>query len=202
MNRQEALTAADQVHELIRDTLNGDFAEAGPRLRLLSAFTVVATTHHASISVLARDRLDSSALALLRPLVEACFRGLWLFHETTDKQVQAFASGKRTTFPDLPRLVEALGPRFPDGLVEPAKKNYGTLCGFTHTGYEQIVHIFDHAGNVTPNVPEHIVVGVVMNATSTLAIHMVAYCYLFEMTDKGDAIRERFNALFGKRRPR
>ena len=199
MNRQEVLAAADQVYERIRQTLNGNFTETIPRQRLLSAFTVVATIHHASISMLVREQLDSSALALLRPLVESCFRGLWVFHEATDKQVEEFTSGKRVKIPDLPDLVDVLAPRFPKGLVQPAKTNYGRLCGFTHTGYEQIVHMFDHAGNVTPSYPERIVVGVVMNATSTLVIHMMAYCYLFELPEQAAAIRESFNALFGKR---
>jgi hypothetical protein len=198
MNRQEALSAAGEVNERIKQTMNGSYTEVGPRQRLLSAFTVVACTHHASVTMLARDELDSSALALLRPLVESCFRGLWIYHETTDKQVEEFASGKRTDFPDLPGLVEVLAPLFPDGLIEPVKKNYKTMCGFTHTGYEQIFHMFDPEGNVTPSYPESIVVDLLANASSTLAIHMQAYCHLFELPDEATAIRDRFNALFGK----
>jgi hypothetical protein len=200
MTREESIEKARELNRMIREVLNiqHDCDIGG---RLLIAYTHIAVTHHSAIIELSEARHDPSALALLRPLVESCLRGLWIY-DRPEEALVAFLSGKRLSIPGLETLVTVLSPRFPDGLLAPIKKNYGTMYGFTHTGYEQIAHMIDGIdGAVRQAYPESVVAGAVGNATSTLVIHMLAFCYLFGLRNEGETVRLRFNFLFsGKAR--
>jgi hypothetical protein len=84
--------------------LAGQFP-ASTRVSLLMGYTHVAMTHHYSILRLSLEGADGSVLALMRPLVETCLRGVWLHHVATDDQIERFVNRQPLNFPEWKRLI-------------------------------------------------------------------------------------------------
>lgn len=71
-----------------------------------------------------------AALALLRPMLEAHIRGIWLRARATDNQVAAAAEDR---FPRLERMIEGVEP-----LQDLKQKFWGYPSSYTHGGTHQI----------------------------------------------------------------
>lgn len=80
-----------------------------------------------------------SAMTLIRPLLEAYVRGLWLMHGASDDDVD---NAGKDMFPrDFQKLLsdlEVSGYLAADGVAGLKAEWWKRLCSFTHTGYQQI----------------------------------------------------------------
>jgi hypothetical protein len=70
---------------------------------------------------------------MMRPLVEAHLRGVWLHDAASDDQVQRLINGN-PKFPTWEDILTKIRLGYPDGLFMHAERNYGKMCGFSHGG--------------------------------------------------------------------
>ena len=111
------------------------------RVQLSCAALHVAIEHHQAIIELIRAQLFGSALALLRPCIEAAFRGFWLLRNATDDQLDAVGRDDRGAFPgfvDIVRDVERVIDGEEEGFSSLLRDRWAWACSYTHTGYQQI----------------------------------------------------------------
>lgn len=121
------------------DILHGISAPKSPRTAIPGAMFHLGIQYQHSIFVLCRDGLYAGAFALLRPLVEAMFRGAWLRFAATDQQISDFADGK--PFPgrsEIDRDLAKAKPRYTQFRAH-LDETYGELLhDFTHGGHQQM----------------------------------------------------------------
>ena len=100
----------------------------------------VALEHHLGIAHLFRNGIVSSALALTRPLNESFIRAAWLHHSASDQDVSNFEASK--SLPPIKEMLTALKDIdiFGSGVLTASHEaNWKMLCGFSHTGFEQVI---------------------------------------------------------------
>jgi hypothetical protein len=137
------LQTSDDVVRWVHTNLDGARVPALPdekRVQLAAACWHVAIDHQIAIVVLIHETLHASALALMRPAVEAYVRGLWLLYAAT---AQDLDSAGRDQFPNDffgKMVVDLERPgRFDHGALSLLKGDtWRRLCSYTHTGYQQI----------------------------------------------------------------
>jgi hypothetical protein len=107
----------------------------------------VVLEHQASVALNVERKLYGSALAMLRLTAEAFFRGMWFARCATDEDAARFRAtdfGKRLN--DMIADIEASLGGKTDTLSNMVTKQWGTLSGFTHTGFQQVARRY--TGNV------------------------------------------------------
>lgn len=161
-------------------------------------YTHIVVTHTNSIITLASDSADASAMALMRPLVEAHLRGLWLHDVASDDQIQGFIEGKRTFPTRWNEILTAIQPRYPAGLFVHAERNYETMCGYTHGGVEQVSRVIDAEGQIRSNYPDELVSSNMRLSVGTLATHATIVCFALERPEAATEIRDRYQQRFGR----
>jgi hypothetical protein len=101
--------------------------------RAASTCFVIAQDHHAAMVLLMKNTFYSSSFALLRSIFEAYLRGLWLKHCATEAQANEFFQGTEPPKTMVAEIEET--PDFSDSVLSRIKrKNWNTMCEFTHTG--------------------------------------------------------------------
>ena len=113
------------------------------RSRVAFACFAVAQQHHSAMLILL-DRpnpLQSSAFALLRPLMEATLRGEWVLHCATDDQVQNFALGGKQQL-DMASVIKALEKLNPGSDAHRILylNNWKIVSSYTHGFEHQVQH--------------------------------------------------------------
>jgi hypothetical protein len=114
---------------------------SGLRTRLAAACHFTAMEHHCGISLLFSAGHPAPALALLRPVFESYIRGVWLSDCATDSEIKEYTAGNWKRMPPIKALVERLEaiPTFDTGILSQSlSANWETMCGYTHTGIEQV----------------------------------------------------------------
>jgi hypothetical protein len=110
--------------------------------------------HQASVALNVERKLYGSALAMLRLAAEAFFRGMWFARCATDEDAARFRAtdfGKRLN--DMVADIQASLGGKTDTLSNMVIKQWGTLSGFTHTGFQQVARRY--TGNaLKSNYPE------------------------------------------------
>ena len=133
--------------------------------------------HHFSILLLARNELNASAFALLRPFEEAFFR-LFLTMHGTQNQFESIRNGTyQTDFASVGAQLDLLLTqgstilRQGSGLQDWYKVRKNQLHGFTHGGIEQVGrHVIKR--DIVPNFSEKEVRQMV--ETTMLHVHLAA----------------------------
>lgn len=137
----DAITGANALSIWIAEQLDGFRLPDLPnqkRVQLSSACLHVAMEHQQSVNTLIVQGQYGSAVALVRPAIEACFRGHWLMMVATEKQLDEVGRDARNAFPPFQTIVSTIeGPlgRTWEALRGPW---WSRLCSYTHTGYQQI----------------------------------------------------------------
>ncbi len=129
------LSSANVYGEWLRLAVHEKSLPANNRVRAAGSCLGIAQDHHHAIIVLLGARLYASCFALLRVAFEAYVRGEWLALCATDTQIRKFMKGWEP--PKIDDLLEALSQKdaFQEGRLSLIKKrNWKTLCGYTHTG--------------------------------------------------------------------
>lgn len=153
MTYENALSESRKEAALMSQRLCGLRLKPDIRSRAAAACFAIAQQHHSSILILLSNRpaLEATAMALLRPLLEATYRGLWVSHCATDEQVDSFVSGAKKQL-DMASIISALGELFNresvrDTLYIPV---WPVLSAYTHT-YEQQVQRWVSTNAIEPN---------------------------------------------------
>jgi hypothetical protein len=188
---------AQEMHQYIVDRLAGHY-ESTDRTALFAAFISTMLTHHEAIlTLLNHDRLIGSALALLRPLVEAGFRGMFTGFSASDEQVQEIAKGGQP-YPHFNNLVENLDTLFnTDGVfTQYGKETWKTLCGYTHTGLEQLARRIQPDGNISPHYEDDEISELLNSSTAVIVLVAIAFLKALNKSDAADAIQDRYVGLY------
>lgn len=124
-------------------SLHGLRLKADIRSRVAAACFAVAQQHHNAILILLSNQppLHSTAFALLRPLVEAMIRGLWLSHCATDEQVNNFVEPQRKQLDTASMMIaidKAVASSSSSSHKSVYQKHWGALSAYTHTGEHQV----------------------------------------------------------------
>jgi hypothetical protein len=108
--------------------------EPNDRIALAMGTFVLAREHHSSIHLLFGHNKRVSANALMRPLLEAALRTVWLAEKATEEEINAFLKRERKlpTLGELKRGLKLTGDY------------QGLLNSFTHGGISALaVHYFE-----------------------------------------------------------
>jgi hypothetical protein len=115
--------------------------QANLRTHLAAACHFTAMEHHCGIALLFSAGHPAPALALLRPVFESYIRGVWLSDCATDTEIKEYKAGNWKKAPPIKAMVERLEetPTFDTGLLSKSLlANWQNMCGYAHTGIEQI----------------------------------------------------------------
>ena len=141
----DAITAANALSIWLAEQMNGFRLPNLPnrkRVQLSSACLHVAMEHQQSVNTLIVEGLCGSAVALIRPTIEACFRGHWLMMVATTEQLDGVGKDAKNAFPPFDKIVTAIEAPLGAGdnrMSETLRGQWWSrLCSYTHTGYQQI----------------------------------------------------------------
>lgn len=142
MSYEKVLSESRELAEYISKHLYGLHLKSDIRSRTAAACFAIAQQHHTSILILLSNKpaLEATSLGLLRLLLEATYRGLWISHCATDQQIENFISGNQKQI-DMKSVINGLSKLYIDD-NESASKLYTnawkTLSAYTHTYEFQI----------------------------------------------------------------
>jgi len=187
---------AQEMHEFIAGKAAGTYPNPD-RLTLFASFFSLAQSHHESILVLCHEhRLVGSAYALFRPLVEAVNRGAFVAFIATEEQVQDIKRGG-TPYGNVETLTKRLDDLFDtQGLFAGhAGEAWGTMCGLTHGGIEQLSRRISDKGEIgchfNPEDVQHLL------ASSTGVLVKCAIQFLgIERPDASKLVSDKYIALY------
>lgn len=109
MSYQQSLATARQEACTLGTRLHGKLLKSDLRSRVALSCFAIAQQHHSAIIVLLShpQSLQSSAFSLLRPLVEATFRGFWIARCASDERISNILTGNKKQF-DTASIVREL----------------------------------------------------------------------------------------------
>lgn len=137
------LDDAIRISEALGQQLHGLRLPNDSRSRVAFACFACAQQHQSAILILLqrKHRLEATAFALLRPLLEATLRGEWILHCATTEQVKTFTLGGKKQL-DMSSVIQALEKMHPTS--DAHKILYSSLWAFvsayTHTYEHQVQH--------------------------------------------------------------
>lgn len=168
---QSALRELSAVVQWLNSKYSGIQLPANARRPLLALGCLdVALEHQMAIELLARGGLYGSMLALVRSLLEAFIRGIWLARCASDVEIDTFHQRDRIekTFETLICEVEQAIGNERGTLQDLKKQSWGAMNSFTHTGMMQITRRYAE-GLTTPNYSAHDLVKA-LNLSTTLGL--------------------------------
>lgn len=159
--------------------------EATERNSLAAGCFNVAIEHQAAIAQLCQLNRYVSALALLRSVLEALVRGMWIHRCATDRELNRFKKGKiDKNFADLVSEVEAAIEDYDDRVLSNVlRSSWKALNGFTHTGMHMV------SRQLAPGRLEASIDGeeVAVALGFAGALGLIAALQLFQLTGNQDA---------------
>jgi hypothetical protein len=187
---------AMQIHDLVYSKLTGEYARS-LRSILLIGYSQTILQYHGGILVLQAQRtLDSAARALHRPLVEAVARALWIYAQVREQDLEQVEK-KKYRYPTFKCMMKYFDHRFnSEGLFATLSDDWKGLCGFTHTGMEQITQQFDDEGHARPIYDPAQVINSIQSATAILVLYAVPMAHYFERPDAAGEISAAYQSLF------
>jgi hypothetical protein len=102
--------------------------------------------HHRAIGALLMFGLSSSALALLRTLIETGYRLIWMDTCASDQAVKRITGFSRRGFPDIARIISDLVRSSRISEFKTRLPNLEILNDFTHSGATHIIRRFQRVG--------------------------------------------------------
>ncbi|MGF7180408.1 DUF6988 family protein [Tunturiibacter psychrotolerans] len=188
---------AEQMHQGIADELAG-IHDSDDRLYLFAAFVSVVMSHHEAILTLLKyERLTGSALALFRPLLEAAYRGLFTGFLATPRQLEVINEGGTPygTWTDLAASLDELFEY--DGVfAQYSGTTWKTLCGYTHTGIEQLGSRIRPDGKVESSYEEDEINDLINSSTAAVVMTCIPFLEVIRGRGGSDVARSTFKRLY------
>jgi hypothetical protein len=185
---------------VIEEYPKGNYA-ASLRNMLFRAFCDLEIEHHGAVLILIESgQHDGSALALLRPMVEACIRAYWTLYCADDGFLKAIVK-EQHSFPSLDRCSKAVDDFFAKQSLKGFDISSGylrNLHGLTHGGLEQLQYRFDAEFNIRPTYPAATILRLLQQASMWLAMTAISDVILIEgeNTPGNDRISRKYVELF------
>lgn len=164
----------------------------GRREMLAAGCFDVALEHQAAVAFLYASGLIGSMHAMLRPLIEATVRGLWLLLCASEHELDHFEKGRiEKPFGALAAEVEAsIGAGTPV-LTTMKRRVWSALHDFTHTGFRQVTRRHGD-GRLGPSYPA---ADIARALDAAGAYGLVASALLAGMSGDADLIRRHIEAM-------
>ncbi|MDH4285159.1 MAG: hypothetical protein OEV35_07555 [Gallionellaceae bacterium] len=194
MLTDKQLNDATAYGEWLRLVVHEMSLPANNRVRAAGSCFGIAQDHHHAIIVLLDARLYASCFALLRVAFEAYVRGEWLALCATDTQVLKFWNTWEP--PKIDKLLDALAQKdaFQEGRLSLIKKrNWNTLCGYTHTGG---IHVqrWNTPDGIQANYSEAELLEVLRFADIVATLAVLGVLSLANDAETSEKVLERFKA--------
>ena len=197
---KKAIRELQGVTAWIQQATHGMELPADRRARMAFGCLDLAIEHQAGIAVLVGQPYWGAAFALVRPLLDAFVRGLWLARAASDADLDLFErDGLRSkSFGDLVRESEkALGHEL-GALSKLKDSSWGILSDFTHTGFQHVVRR-NSATHTGPNYPETEKLQVLKLATALGLVATVEFAALSgheSVAQAAKQLAERFGTAY------
>jgi hypothetical protein len=199
MNTQieKELGRTREMHEFVVNQLAGQYP-SDDRRDLFARFLSIAQSHHEAIMTLCfHERLIGSAYALFRPLVEATNRGLFAAFLATREQIEQIKRGE-APYGKVDALAKDLDSLFKtDGLFAAyAGEAWGTMCGFTHGGLEQLSRRMGDKGEIGCHFEQEDVERLLTSSTSVLVRTAIQFLGAMDRQAACGAVSAKYIALY------
>lgn len=153
---EEQLARSRRIQAWLYQNSNGVTAPHETRVIMAASSFQLAMDHHLAVIQLVGENNAGSALALLRPLVEAYTMGLWLHHCAKDAHFQLILQHKFSkTLPELQRDLDKI-QYFEHSMEQDMRDMRRNLDGFTHGGILHFQWRFKD-GEVRPSYPGEVI---------------------------------------------
>jgi hypothetical protein len=154
MNLEAKLSALRNLVRWIDDNTRGIEIDGDRKQQIACACFDTAIEHQAAIALLCDYQLFGSVHAMMRILVEAVTRGLWILHCATDAELGRFEQGRiDKSFGVLTAEIEAAIGAYKPTLSQMKSNAWRAMNDFTHTGYIQVTRRYGE-GTLGPNYPQ------------------------------------------------
>lgn len=144
------------------------------RSKTAGAYFAIAQQHQYAIFLLLQNTppLQATAFALLRPLIEAVIKGLWIKLVATELQVEKTLEGKYIK--SLDQMIGLISTQYKSAKSEINREDWMALCSYTHSGYLQLQN-WVYSDNVEPNYSKEAIAELInlTSLASNLAFHAV-----------------------------
>ncbi|MEJ2437786.1 MAG: hypothetical protein P8Y35_07365 [Sulfurovaceae bacterium] len=175
----EALLESKHIQEIVGSAVGGTSVGETIKNKIVAGYLSIAMQHHSSIIFLIEKNLQSSAAALLRPLVEAFYRGAWFALVAKDSQAEAFNNSNDSfKLKNTYKLARDIDRQNGDNETFHIayKRNSKVLHGFTHGGIEQITRQFnDDTSLVVPSFNDEELIEILINSNVNLAMILFVF---------------------------
>jgi uncharacterized protein DUF6988 len=156
----------------------------------------LALEHQAAINLLIRQKHPGSAMALVRSVIEAMYKGAWVIAKASERDAEKIRQDK-FDFPGTGTMVSEADAAFQTGgfFAEAKKGNWKTLNSFTHSGGMQLGRRFTQ-NDLAINYPDHelqYAVTSTLTAIGVLALPFLASVGRTDDVQKLTAILERIS---------
>jgi hypothetical protein len=194
------LRRAEEMHVCVTNRLlqkqTGD-----ERCELFSRFLSIVISHHESILILLlhKPQLAGSALVLLRSLVETACRGQFAAFLANDEQVQEIKDDE-IKYPHFNEMAERLDKHFDQNALFSrfAGETWTALCGFTHSGLEQLSRRKRPDGAIGAAYEDELIIQLINHSTAALVLTAIPYLQLVKLEEDAKAVSDYYVTLHRK----
>lgn len=177
MNLKKRIEKSKQVQKKVRKLLNLIEGTTTHKELTTCLYMSITQEHHKAIIFLVENKKTTSAMALLRPLFEATYRGTWIAIVANEDEVEKLIKTDTGKF----KLIEQYAKEIDKNIQEPIfheifNRNKGMLNGFVHGGLEQLGHhLVD--GKIKPNFSDEEIIELLNMATASIEMMTLSVGY-------------------------
>jgi hypothetical protein len=182
----------------VPDSFKGDSDE---KILVGGYFSLILEHHGAILYLLQSGRFDGSALALVRPLIDAAYRAHWVYSSASPENVAKLRNGEKCD-PGLINMAEAVEKNInAGGFFLTITPYINALHGYTHGGLEQLGRRFDAAGDIRPTYSDGEKTEAIRATTAHLIALAIAWCHIASGDNTPDnsnakAISDEYQKLY------
>ena len=176
MTLDEALQKAKDTKQSVLASLGGITSSSTIKDLIVVSYLALVKQHHASVILLIENNLHSSAVALSRPLLEACYRCLWVQLVADNDECEKIKT------PDYDwkqtwKLAKEVDGALCGGVFHSiCQRNIGVLNDFTHGGLEQISRQINYSTHIVePTFSDEELIVLLVSSNAQLAMTLLAF---------------------------
>jgi len=196
------LARSIEIHTFVVQNVPDDFTgDTDEKMLVAGYFSLVLEHQGAVLYLIQSGQFDGSALALVRPLIDAAYRAHWVYSSASPENIAKLRNGEKCD-PGLINMAEALENNVDAGgfflTITPYIK---ALHGYTHGGLERLGRRFDTAGDIRPTYSDGEQTEAIRATTAHLVALAIAWCQIASGDNTIDnpnakAISEEYQKLY------
>lgn len=174
----KAIAEAKKAEHTVGQALSGFTVNDILKEKIVAGYMSIAMYHHRSIILLIEQQLHSSASALARPLLEACYRGTWV-SLIADDEISEKINSSTYTFKPTWEVAKEIDSVIGDEVFYTVfNLNKDVLNGMTHGGIELIARQFDKDGSaITSSFSDEELIELLQSSNSHLGMTLLGFSY-------------------------